>query len=155
MKEQEYCRMCHGGRLHPTLDPNELKCNYCRWAKLKIGCRQIVWRIKAQTYGHRLVVKNVERPLAHGKNLRSTHLSIFTKYFDRRSIQILAIRLRKDVFRAPLFNPLTAMYEVDNGKYGTYLEARKVRWKCNKCDKLFQNYRLLGLRDKLHVICCF
>ena len=37
MKEQEYCKKCHGGRLHTTLDPNELKSNYCGWTKLKIG----------------------------------------------------------------------------------------------------------------------
>ena len=30
MKEkQEWCKRCHGGILHPTLIPNELKCNYC------------------------------------------------------------------------------------------------------------------------------
>lgn len=37
MKVQEYCKRCHGGILRPTLDPNELKCNYWGWTKLKIG----------------------------------------------------------------------------------------------------------------------
>lgn len=29
MKEQERCRRCHGGHLHPTLNQNEL--NYRDW----------------------------------------------------------------------------------------------------------------------------
>ena len=27
-------KRCHGGILHPTLNPNEMKCNYCGWTKI-------------------------------------------------------------------------------------------------------------------------
>ena len=27
------CKRCHGG----TLEPNELKCNYCGWSKIEIN----------------------------------------------------------------------------------------------------------------------
>jgi hypothetical protein len=29
-------RKCHGGHLHPTLNPNELKCNYGGWTRTLI-----------------------------------------------------------------------------------------------------------------------
>ena len=37
-EKQEHCRRCHGEHLHPTLNPNEFKCNYCGWTKIgKVG----------------------------------------------------------------------------------------------------------------------
>ena len=30
---RERCWRCHGGILHPTLIPNEMKCNYCGWTR--------------------------------------------------------------------------------------------------------------------------
>ena len=38
-EKQEWCRRCHGGRLHPTLDPNEMKCNYCGWSKFVVDLK--------------------------------------------------------------------------------------------------------------------
>jgi hypothetical protein len=35
--KQKHCRRCRGGVLHPTLEPNELKCNYCGWSKIEIN----------------------------------------------------------------------------------------------------------------------
>jgi uncharacterized protein (DUF983 family) len=35
-EKQERCQRCHGGHLHPTLNPNELKCNYCGWTRTLI-----------------------------------------------------------------------------------------------------------------------
>jgi hypothetical protein len=31
------CRRCHGGILHPTVNPNEMKCGYCGWTKIEIN----------------------------------------------------------------------------------------------------------------------
>jgi hypothetical protein len=36
-EKQKRCRRCHGGILHPTLNPNELRCNYCGWSKTEIN----------------------------------------------------------------------------------------------------------------------
>jgi hypothetical protein len=36
-EKQERCRRCHGGILHPTINPNELKCGYCGWSKTEIN----------------------------------------------------------------------------------------------------------------------
>jgi hypothetical protein len=36
-EKQERCRWCHGGHLHPTLNPNELKCNYCGWTRIAMS----------------------------------------------------------------------------------------------------------------------
>jgi hypothetical protein len=41
-QEQERCRRCHGGHLHPTLNPNELKCNYCGWTKIEMNLADYV-----------------------------------------------------------------------------------------------------------------
>jgi hypothetical protein len=38
-EKKEWCKRYHGGILHPTLNPNEMKCNYCGWTKLKIAGR--------------------------------------------------------------------------------------------------------------------
>lgn len=46
-------------------------------------------------------------------------------------------------YRAPSYNPLTGMYEGENGRYFSYSDATKEQWKCDKCDKLFQNFKLL------------
>lgn len=46
-------------------------------------------------------------------------------------------------YRAPSFNPLTGIYEGENGKYLSYSDAKKEQWKRDKCDKLFQNFKLL------------
>jgi hypothetical protein len=32
----------HGGHLHPTLNPNELKCNYCGWTRIEVNLRDYV-----------------------------------------------------------------------------------------------------------------
>jgi hypothetical protein len=42
MKEQERCRKCHGGHLLPTLNPNELKCNYCSWTGIDMNLRDYI-----------------------------------------------------------------------------------------------------------------
>jgi hypothetical protein len=57
----------------------------------------------------------------------------------------VVIRRKKHLFRAATYNPVTGAYENNNGKYDSYLDARKEQWKCDKCDKLFQNFR--SLRD--------
>ena len=36
-EKQKRCSRCHGGTLHPTLEPNELRCNYCGWSKTDIN----------------------------------------------------------------------------------------------------------------------
>lgn len=36
-EKQERCRRCHGGELHPTLEPNELKCNFCGWTRIAMN----------------------------------------------------------------------------------------------------------------------
>ena len=41
-QKQERCRRCHGGHLHATLDPNELKCNYCGWSKTEINLKDYI-----------------------------------------------------------------------------------------------------------------
>ena len=28
---------CHGGTIYPTLNPNEMKCNYCGWTKIEMN----------------------------------------------------------------------------------------------------------------------
>jgi hypothetical protein len=35
-EKQKRCKRCHGGSLHPTLNPKEMKCNYCGWSKTEI-----------------------------------------------------------------------------------------------------------------------
>ena len=42
MKEQERCRRCLSGHLHPTLNPKELKCNYCGWTRIAMNLRDYV-----------------------------------------------------------------------------------------------------------------
>ena len=37
MKEHERCRMCLSGHFHPTLNPKELKCNYCGWTRIAMN----------------------------------------------------------------------------------------------------------------------
>jgi hypothetical protein len=37
MEEKQWCKRCHGGILHPTLWPNEMKCNYCGWSKTEVN----------------------------------------------------------------------------------------------------------------------
>jgi hypothetical protein len=48
---------------------------------------------------------------------------------------------KRHFFRMSVYNPLTKMYENDNGKYSTYAEAIKKQWKCDKCDQSFRNYK--------------
>jgi len=36
-EKKNWCRRCHGGTLHPTINPNELKCNYYGWSKTEIN----------------------------------------------------------------------------------------------------------------------
>jgi len=38
-KEKEWCRRCHGGILHNTLWPNEMKCDYCGWSKIEVDLK--------------------------------------------------------------------------------------------------------------------
>ena len=38
-EKKEWCKSCHGGILHPTLIPNELKCNYCWLVKVCIDLK--------------------------------------------------------------------------------------------------------------------
>ena len=38
-EKQERCRRCHGGILHPTLNTNEMKCNYCGWTRIEMNLR--------------------------------------------------------------------------------------------------------------------
>ena len=45
MKEQERCRTCLSGHFHPTLNPKELKCNYCGWTRIAMNLGDYV------TYG--------------------------------------------------------------------------------------------------------
>jgi len=33
-EKQKRCKRCHGGTIHATLNPNEMKCNYCGWRDL-------------------------------------------------------------------------------------------------------------------------
>ncbi len=42
MKEQERCRRYLGGILHPTLNPNEMKSNYCGWTRIEMNLRDYV-----------------------------------------------------------------------------------------------------------------
>jgi len=37
MKEKQWCQRCHGGVLHTTLIPNEMKCNCCGWEKIEMN----------------------------------------------------------------------------------------------------------------------
>ena len=46
-------------------------------------------------------------------------------------------------FNMPLFNFKTKQYEGNERKYDTYSEARMTKWKCEKCTKTFQSYKLL------------
>jgi len=49
MKEKQWCRRCHGGVLHTTLIPNEMKCNYCGWERIEVNLSDYVVReISAQ-----------------------------------------------------------------------------------------------------------
>ena len=41
MKEERWKR-CHGGVLHPTLNPNELKCKYCGWTRTEVNLADYV-----------------------------------------------------------------------------------------------------------------
>ena len=41
MKEERWKR-CHGGVLHPTLNPNELKCNYCGSTRTEVNLADYV-----------------------------------------------------------------------------------------------------------------
>ena len=43
-EKHERCRGCHGGTLHPTLNPNEMKCNYCVWTKVEVNLADYVAR---------------------------------------------------------------------------------------------------------------
>ena len=45
MKEQERCRTCLSGHFYPTLNPKELKCNYCGWTRIAMNLGDYV------TYG--------------------------------------------------------------------------------------------------------
>ena len=38
-EKKEWCKRCHGGILHPTLNPNEFKCNYCGWTKFVVDLK--------------------------------------------------------------------------------------------------------------------
>ncbi len=46
-------------------------------------------------------------------------------------------------FNMPTFNIRTKQYENDKRKYETYSEARMIKWKCEKCSKTFQTYKML------------
>jgi hypothetical protein len=41
---EEKQKWCHGGILHPTLNPHEMKCNYCGWSKTEINFADYVER---------------------------------------------------------------------------------------------------------------
>ena len=41
-EKQVRCRSCHGGILHSTLNPNEMKCNYCGWTKVEVNMADYV-----------------------------------------------------------------------------------------------------------------
>ena len=43
----------------------------------------------------------------------------------------------------PIFNDITKLYENDQRKFETYSEARMIKWKCDKCSKTFQTYKML------------
>jgi hypothetical protein len=40
--KQERCRRCHGGILQPTLNPKEIKCNYCGWTSIEMNLTDYV-----------------------------------------------------------------------------------------------------------------
>ena len=42
MEQKQWCSRCHGGILHTTLTPNELKCNLCGWSKVEINLEDYV-----------------------------------------------------------------------------------------------------------------
>ena len=39
IEKKQWCRRCHGDVLHPTLDPNEMRCNYCGWSKFVVDLK--------------------------------------------------------------------------------------------------------------------
>jgi hypothetical protein len=41
-EKQKRCRRCHGGILQPTLNPNEMKCNYCGWTRIEMNLADYV-----------------------------------------------------------------------------------------------------------------
>jgi hypothetical protein len=41
-EKQKHCRRGYGGILHPTLNPNEFKCNYCGWTKVEVNLADYV-----------------------------------------------------------------------------------------------------------------
>ncbi len=38
-EKKKWCRSCHGGTLHPTTNPKDLKCNYCGWTKIEVDLK--------------------------------------------------------------------------------------------------------------------
>jgi len=43
----------------------------------------------------------------------------------------------------PLYNVRTGLYENNEGKFETYSDAKKIKWKCEKCSQTFQSNKLL------------
>jgi len=43
----------------------------------------------------------------------------------------------------PAFNFGTMLYEGNERKFEAYSDARKIKWKCEKCSETFQSYKLL------------
>ena len=41
-EKQKRCKRCHGGTLHATLNPNEMKCNYCGWTRIEMNLADYV-----------------------------------------------------------------------------------------------------------------
>ena len=46
-------------------------------------------------------------------------------------------------YNLAVYNHSTRMYENKDDTYSTFAEARKKQWKCEKCYKMFPNYRTL------------
>jgi len=40
----------------------------------------------------------------------------------------------------PLYNVRTGLYENNEGKFETYSDAKKIKWKCEKCSQTFQSF---------------
>ena len=46
-------------------------------------------------------------------------------------------------FNMATYSIRTGLYENNDSKYPTFIEARKSKWKCEICSEKFQNYRML------------
>ena len=44
-----------------------------------------------------------------------------------------------------VYDVKSGLFKTDDGRLLSYKEAVKLKWKCDKCVKTFQNYRLLKI----------